>query len=219
MSRTATLESLPAPARRVVDAPIRMFHALFAASFTLAYLTGDGERFRALHVALGWTMLGLLAFRLVYGLIGPRPARLAPLVRQAARLPGWVREMVRRPSLAAARWRSVQREATAASVAGLLSLTVPLVASGWLFHVDAAGEWLAEVHEALGSTMLALVAAHLAVLALAGLVRRRNVIRPMLDGRIDGPGPDLLPDDRRGLAAVLLASVVLFVTGSLLGLF
>jgi len=55
------------PGRRVTDAPTRMFHWLFALSFVGAYATADGESWRALHVTLGYTMVGLLVFRVLYG--------------------------------------------------------------------------------------------------------------------------------------------------------
>ena len=42
-----------APSRRMVDAPTRVFHALFALSFLGAYLSADGEHWRMLHVTLG----------------------------------------------------------------------------------------------------------------------------------------------------------------------
>ncbi|MDP3835815.1 MAG: cytochrome b/b6 domain-containing protein, partial [Hydrogenophaga sp.] len=54
---------MPAPTRLVIDAPTRMFHWLFALSFVGAYRTADGERWRLLHVTLGYTLAGLLAFR------------------------------------------------------------------------------------------------------------------------------------------------------------
>ena len=66
----------------MVDAPTRVFHWLFALSFLGAYLTADGERFRLLHVTLGYTMAGLLVFRVLYGLLGPRQAGLALLWRK-----------------------------------------------------------------------------------------------------------------------------------------
>ena len=62
--------------RLVTDAPTRMFHWLFALSFLGAYLTADGERWRMLHVTLGYTVAGLLAFRVLYGFFGPRQAGL-----------------------------------------------------------------------------------------------------------------------------------------------
>ena len=66
----------PRPTRRVTDAPTRVFHWLFALCFAGAYLTADGERLRLLHVTLGYTLAGLLAFRVLYGLFGPRQVRL-----------------------------------------------------------------------------------------------------------------------------------------------
>jgi cytochrome b len=56
----------------VWDVPTRVFHWLLVLSFAAAYLTGDSERWRDVHVAAGYSMAGLLAFRLVWGLIGTR---------------------------------------------------------------------------------------------------------------------------------------------------
>lgn len=74
-----------------------MFHALFALSFVGAYLSGDGERWRAPHVTLGYTLLGLLALRIVYGLVGPRPARLGALWRKLVGWPAWLRSLFTPP--------------------------------------------------------------------------------------------------------------------------
>ena len=55
-------------------------YAALAASFAGAYLLSESERLRNVHVALGYTALGLLAFRLVWGFIGPRYARFSSFV-------------------------------------------------------------------------------------------------------------------------------------------
>ncbi|MDP2988857.1 cytochrome b/b6 domain-containing protein, partial [Hydrogenophaga sp.] len=73
-TRPEATRALPVPTRLVIDAPTRMFHWLFALSFVGAYITADGERWRLLHVTLGYTLAGLLAFRVLYGLFGPRQA-------------------------------------------------------------------------------------------------------------------------------------------------
>ena len=77
-STTQTSSAASKPSRLMIDAPTRMFHWLFALSFLGAYLTADGERWRMLHVTLGYTMAGLLVFRVLYGLFGPRQASLGP---------------------------------------------------------------------------------------------------------------------------------------------
>ncbi|MDP3829273.1 MAG: cytochrome b/b6 domain-containing protein, partial [Polaromonas sp.] len=75
------------PGRRVTDAPTRMFHWLFALSFLGAYVTADGESWRLLHVTLGYTMAGLLVFRVLYSLLGPRQAGLGLMWRKLAGAP------------------------------------------------------------------------------------------------------------------------------------
>ena len=57
------------------DAPVRVFHWLMVLSFAGAYLTAESERWRLLHVTLGYTMAGLVGFRILWGLVGTRHAR------------------------------------------------------------------------------------------------------------------------------------------------
>jgi cytochrome b len=64
---------------RVWDILIRIFHWLLVASFTLAYLTGDEEN--PWHIYAGYTVLGLIIFRLIWGFIGSRHARFREFVR------------------------------------------------------------------------------------------------------------------------------------------
>src|SRR5450759_2134824 len=63
--------------RRILvwDVPTRVFHWLQALSFGAAYLTAFSERMRNYHVALGYILLGLLVFRLLWGFVGTRYAR------------------------------------------------------------------------------------------------------------------------------------------------
>lgn len=68
---------------------MRLFHPLFALSFVGAYITADIEDWRKVHVVLGYTLAGMLAFLLVYGLVGPRPARLSTLWRKSSGTWSW----------------------------------------------------------------------------------------------------------------------------------
>ncbi|MFP5466626.1 MAG: cytochrome b/b6 domain-containing protein [Gammaproteobacteria bacterium] len=119
------------PGRRVTDAPTRMFHGLFALSFLGAYVTGDGERWRLLHVTLGYTMVGLLGWRVLYGLIGPRHAGLGLLWRKLTGLLAWLRSLPSASSLSSINWRQGQNLLMAMAVALLLVLVVPLTLSGY----------------------------------------------------------------------------------------
>jgi cytochrome b len=203
------------PSRRVIDAPTRMFHWLFVLSFAGAYLSADSEHWRALHVTLGYTMAGLLGFRLLYGLFGPSQARLGALWRKLRGAPAWWRTLAQRRSLAGVDWRQGQNLAMALAVAALLVLVLPLTLSGYATYDEwgsaFGGDWLEEVHEFFGEAVLALVVAHLALVAGISLLRRRNQATPMLTGRVPGAGPDLVRRNRVWLAALLLIAVLTLV--------
>ncbi len=63
---------------RVWDPALRLFHWSLAGSFLLAYPSGDDAGM--LHVYAGYGVLGLIAFRLVWGFAGPTHARFSDFV-------------------------------------------------------------------------------------------------------------------------------------------
>ena len=200
-----------APAtRRTIDAPTRMFHWLLALSFLGAYVTAEAERWRALHVSLGYAMAGLLVFRLVYAFFGPPTLRLSALGARAMAPVRWLRGL-RGLRAGVTDWvaqlRQVSPLVLGLSMVLLLGLIVPLAASGIVVFHDGP-EWMEEVHEFLGNAMLVTVIAHLAVLLVESIRRRRNLAGPMLTGRIEGRGPDLVKHDRTWLAIALLLAVL-----------
>jgi cytochrome b len=196
-----------APGRRVIDAPTRMFHWLFALSFLGAYLTADGERWRLLHVTLGYTLAGLLGFRVLYGLLGPRQASLGLLWRKLAGAPAWLKSLTSAASWSTINWRQGQNLLMALAVFALLVMVVPLTLSGYGTYNDwgdfLGGDWLEEVHEFFGEAFLVVVLAHLALIAGWSLLRRKNQAAPMLTGRVEGAGPDLVKHNHAWLVAAL----------------
>jgi cytochrome b len=194
------------PTRRVVDAPTRVFHALLALSFVGAYLTAEGESWRQLHITLGYTMAGLLTFRVVWGLFGPRHVRLAVLGRKLQGWPAWLQGL----KAGQAPGRPLQNLLLASSVAGLLGLIAPLALSGYGVYQDWAGDWLADVHALFGNAMLAVVLGHVGLIGWLSLARRHNMAGPMLTGHAPGPGPDVARRNHGALALLLLVAVLGF---------
>jgi len=210
----ATTPPAPKPTRRVTDAPTRLFHWLFALCFVGAYLTADGERLRLVHVTLGYTLAGLLAFRLLYGLFGRRQVGLRALWGKVASAPQWLRSVhafvTRSPH--APGWTPLQRQtenlAMGLAIVALLLAVLPLTFSGYATYNDWGGEWLEDLHEATGEFMLVLVLAHLGLLLLISGLRRKNQALPMLTGRVEGKGPDLVKHNHAWLATLLLVAVL-----------
>jgi cytochrome b len=211
---SAASPSAPSASRRVTDAPTRMFHWLFALSFLGAYLTADGERWRLLHVTLGYSMAGLLGFRVLYGLLGPRHAGLCLLWRKLTGAPVWLKSLASASSGSRINWRQGQNLLMALAVFALLVMVVPLTLSGYGTYNDwgdfLGGDWLEEVHEFFGEAFLVVVLAHLALIAGLSLLRRKNQALSMLTGRAPGPGPDLVRRNQGWLAGLLLVTVLGF---------
>ncbi len=210
--------SLPKHYRRVVDAPIRMFHWLFALSFLGAYVTADGERFRLLHVTLGYTMAGLLVFRLLYGLFGPKQTGLKVLWRKVSVAPDWLRSVKQMRSLGDVNWRQGQNMLMALAVLALLVLVIPITLTGYGTYNDWGSEWLEDLHEVVGEALLWVVLAHLALVLGLSLLRGKNQATPMLTGYVEGPGTDLVKNNRQWLAVLLLIAVLAYSAYELLHL-
>jgi cytochrome b len=204
----------PTPRRLVTDAPIRAFHLLFASGFAAAWLTGDAEGWRPLHVALGYGLAGLLTLRVVYGLVGPKPARLGAMARRALGLGPWLRAL---PAIgrgeAKARPGHWQQGATLlmAVLPLLLMLGLPFLALSGLATYQDWGGWgeaTEELHEGLANALGLIALAHPLMVGALSLLRQRNLASPMWSGRVPGPGPDLVRHERRPWAILLVAAAL-----------
>lgn len=63
---------------RTWDLAVRVFHWSLVLFFALSYLTGESES--PIHVYSGYTILGLIVFRILWGLVGSPNARLVRLL-------------------------------------------------------------------------------------------------------------------------------------------
>ncbi len=71
--------------RLVWDLPLRLFHWLFATGIVASYITAKvGFDWMQVHFYLGYFMIGLLVFRVIWGFIGPRHARFSSFLEKPA---------------------------------------------------------------------------------------------------------------------------------------
>jgi cytochrome b len=190
----------------VWDAPTRLFHWLLAASFAGAFLTGDSERWRDVHLLLGYTVAGLIGFRLVWGLIGTRYARFRSFLFSPREMLRYLR------SLAAGSPQHHLGHNPAGSLAIFLLLALGLMtaATGYATYNELGGEWLAELHEACAFAMLAVVGVHIAGVVVSSLLHRENLVRAMITGRKAGEPSQSIRRSHAWLAAGMLAVVAAF---------
>ena len=190
----------------VWDAPTRVFHWLLVLCFAGAYITSEGERWRLVHVTLGYTLGGLMAFRILWGLVGTRYARFANFVRGPRAVLAYVRSL---PGGAPQHFTGHNPAGAVAIVLLILSGLV-IVATGWASYNDIGGEWLSDLHEGAGNTMLAIVGVHIAGVAVATYLHRENLVRSMVTGFKLGVRENSVPSAWWSLAAALVLCVLAF---------
>ncbi|MBE7939190.1 MULTISPECIES: cytochrome b/b6 domain-containing protein [Ramlibacter] len=202
-----TPSASPADGRVLVwDAPVRVFHWLLAASFAGAWLTAESETWRLVHVTLGYTLAGLVAFRVVWGLVGTRHARFSDFVRGPADIWRYLRSLATgHPEPHAG-----HNPAGALAIVGLLVLAAATAATGWANDVDLGGEWVEELHEGLATAMLVLVVVHVAGVLIGSFAHRENLVRAMVTGRRAAPPAEAIRSARRWVAVLLVAAVAGF---------
>jgi cytochrome b len=196
-----------APPRVLVwDAPVRVFHWLAVLCFFGAWITAESERWRLVHVTLGYTLAGLVAFRLVWGLLGTRHARFASFVRGPKAVARYLGGLVRgRPE-----HHTGHNPAGALAIVGLLALAALVTFSGWATYQEVWGEWTEDLHEGTANAMMALVLVHVAGVVVSSWLHRENLVAGMVSGRKPGTPADALRRSWRGLAVLMLAAVLSF---------
>jgi cytochrome b len=185
MSSSASFASPPAQATEgdaprvlVWDLPTRLFHWLLAASFFGAYLLSESERWVALHAMLGYTAIGLVAFRLLWGMVGTRYARFTGFAWSPRAAAEYLKSLFsRRPQHYVG-----HNPAASWAIVALLGLVAATALSGWATLNQVGGEWMEDVHEVAANATLALVAFHVAAVVVSSLLHRENLVLAMVSG-------------------------------------
>jgi cytochrome b len=200
---------------RVWDPLVRVFHWGLVAAFATAWLTAD--ELQPVHEIAGYTVAGLVAFRLVWGLVGSRYARFAQFLKGPGETLAYLGDMTRGRE----RRYLGHNPAGAAMMLALLVTLSGTAFTGWLMADEArlamlptmpaivAPAWadddgdereygargevegsLKEVHETLANLMLLLAALHVGGVVLASFRHHENLARAMVTGdkRAAGPG-------------------------------
>ncbi|MBI5328982.1 MAG: cytochrome b/b6 domain-containing protein [Betaproteobacteria bacterium] len=206
----------------VWDLPTRLFHWLFAASFAGAWLTAESDAWLGVHTFLGYLMLGLIGFRLVWGVAGGRYARFSSFFYS----PREGLAYLSANRLGSARRYLGHNPAGSQAVALLLLLGLLTALSGlfvqggeeqhgplvdWLGY--GAGRAMKEIHEVLAGTLLAVVIGHLAGVALESWRHRENLPRSMVTGYKLATDPTAASRLHPFSALALAALVALFAAG------
>lgn len=172
---------------QVWDFPTRAFHWSFAVMVVLAFVSSeaDGGAFW-IHVYSGTLLLGFVAFRAVWGVIGSRYAQFGDFVHGPSVVSDYTQKLMTfRPPHSTGHnplggWMVIALLAvvTLATLTGMMSREDGYV--GPLSHIG--GGAFGEAHEGLGSFVMVLVGVHVLGVVAHGVISRENLVRAMITG-------------------------------------
>ena len=194
----------------VWDLPTRVFHWLLAGSFVGAFLTAESERYRDVHVVLGYTVLGLVVFRFLWGVIGTRYARFSAFPIAPRRVFQYLKSLFTRSP----QHHIGHNPAGSLAIYAILALAALAAGTGYAAYNEIGGEWLAELHEGAANAMLGLVMIHIGAVMVSSLIHRENLVAAMLNGYKKGRAGDGIRRKHWFVAAAVLLATAGFWAGS-----
>lgn len=164
---------------RVWDPLVRLFHWSLVIAFAVAWASGD--ELEQLHEGIGYSIVGLLAFRVVWGFAGTTHARFADFLYRPSTI---IRFLVDTARLRAKRYLG-HTPAGGAMVLAFLVVLAIAAGTGIMMTTDAywSVEWVEEAHELAANVAVLLVGLHLAGVFIASVEHRENLVRAMFTGR------------------------------------
>ncbi len=192
------------------DIPTRVFHWTLVLCVAAAVVSGQlGGNLIDWHGRIGLAVVGLLAFRLVWGVAGTTYARFRQFFPTPSRLRAYLK----------GEWQGEGHNPLGAlAVFGLLGLLTVQVATGLFSNDDIAfsgpladlvgrelSNRLTGLHHLAGDALIGLVALHVAAIFFYAHARGRNLLKPMLTGWQQGEGE---PARGGGVLALLVALIV-----------
>lgn len=181
---------------RVWDLPVRLFHWLLVLTVVGLVVTAKlGGNWMEWHQRLGFFALGLVVFRLIWGVVGSQHARFSNFMRGPSTVWRYMQE-IKRPD---ARRYLGHNPMGALSVLAMLAVLLLQAGTG-LFadddilmrgpYADAVAKQVSElmtkIHKLNSDVIIGLVVLHLCAIGFYFFVKRENLVTPMITGAKSG---------------------------------
>ena len=209
------------PTVRVWDLPVRLFHWSLVLLVPALWWTAENDRME-LHILLGEIMLGMILFRLLWGVLGSSTARFSRFVKGPRAVLRYLR----------GGGRAFGHNPLGGWSVVLMLLALAVQVGLGLFASDEDGIYagplsrhmpdlesahlLAERHETVFWVIVALIALHVLAILWYRIAKRDDLITPMVTGRGQAgeSGEALVPAPlwRLLLAVALAAGLTLAIT-------
>jgi cytochrome b len=180
------------PKRLIWDLPLRLFHWLLVLSLCASWLTAElGFEWTQVHFYLGYWTLGLLLFRIIWGFVGPKHARFSSFLKGPSTLVSYLKgAMTGTPT------QMPGHNPVGGLMVIVMILLVGVQAVTGLFASDDiawSGPYsgavssstvskLTALHHQNFNFILAAAALHILAILFYWLVKKQNLVVPMITG-------------------------------------
>lgn len=207
---------------RVWDLPTRLFHWVIVVLIFISWLSAWRE-WMQVHVVCGLTVLTLLLYRLIWGLIGSDTARFSHFVKSPMAVLRHLRHVGRRePDTEAG-----HNAAGGWMILLMLALLWVQVATGLCSNDDimvegplaeyvgkARSDWLTHVHSVNFTLIEIAISVHVLAIITYRVLKGHNLLLPMITGKKRLPGATRQPQMMHpilALAALIVAALMVLL--------
>jgi cytochrome b len=208
--------------RRVWDLPVRIFHWTLVLAMVAAFATNKlGVKYFKYHVWAGYAVIVLVAFRLIWGLVGTRHALFRNFLRGPSETLTYAREIVAGEDKPYAGHNPLGALMVLALLAALAAQSIfGLFGNDEIFNAGplagAVGKnlslTLTSIHRQLFYWLAGGVALHVLAVAAHKIFRNENLARAMITGHKPAeavPAQEAIHSSKIWLAVVLAEAVVI----------
>jgi cytochrome b len=176
----------------VWDLPVRLFHWILVALFIAAWVTAEqGPAWMDRHMQVGYAIMTLVLFRIFWGLYGSDQARFKAFLRGPAKVIDYIRKTLRGEAE-----QSIGHNPLGGWSVVVMLLLLALQAGTGLFANDdiynegplaalvsnATSGLLTKIHKLNFNLLLAVTGIHIVAVLAYLLVKKENLIKPMISG-------------------------------------
>lgn len=223
MNRTDTQKNMP----KVWDVVTRVWHWLIALAIPAMWWTAEEKMFD-IHFTLGIVVVGLLVFRLSWGIWGSNTSRFVHFLKGPGATMAYLNKLK----------GSGYRPVFGHNPLGGLSVMAILLSLGvqvgtGLFAQDTdgmysgplnrfisyeTGDLITQIHETSFNVLVALIALHILAIAFYLFAKKVNLIRPMITGQMSQPPADTKKAELKKPGLILLIVSLALAAGTSLKL-
>lgn len=204
------------------DLPLRIFHWCFAITIFASWYTAENkEDYIDIHIQLGYIALGLLVFRVLWGIIGPKHARFSQFIPSPKTLFAYLKK-------SKSHTKTAGHNPLGAFMVILMILLIAIQTITGLFISDdifSSGPYYSAISGELAKVLkflhintfnfiIAAIVLHIGAILFYWVIKKQNLVLPMITGyksSSDVNKTDAIPHSKIILAVVIAALCAAFI--------